>query len=102
MADATSTDSDETIAKMRSDVDSPWFDRLCESMTDAAPVELLTPCEKRVIQGASFGLTYDMVAEVYGVGVATVRTQATIAMRKLGAKNMAHAVALSLRKGLIQ
>jgi DNA-binding CsgD family transcriptional regulator len=61
----------------------------------------LTPGERHCLQGVAAGLRYHEVADVLGLSSETVRTNLERARRILGAKTMAHAVALALREGQI-
>lgn len=62
----------------------------------------LSPNERRCIQAASYGLTNEMIGATYGVGIESVKTALRNAYRKLGAKDRANAVAIALRRGLIE
>ena len=61
----------------------------------------VSPLEARALQGAAVGLSMEMIAEVYGVAYDTIHTQIESAKKKLGAKNLTHAVTLAMRQGLI-
>lgn len=62
---------------------------------------VLTPAEVKVVQGFSYGMTAEMIADAYGVSIETVRTNMKTARFALRAKNAAHTVALALRTGQI-
>lgn len=61
----------------------------------------LTPAEERAIKLAAEGLTVAEAARTAHVGFETMKRQRTLAARKLGARNLPHAVAVALRRGLI-
>ena len=58
----------------------------------------LTPAETRVIERIAEGQRDKEIAEQLGVSPYTVQTQVRTAMRVLGARSRAHAVAIHLRK----
>lgn len=62
---------------------------------------LLSKKEKDVLTGLSVGLTIEMIAEVYGCSIETVKTHLKKAKFVLRAKNSYHALALALRQGQI-
>ncbi len=66
---------------------------------DAAPA--LSPREREVLTLMAEGLTAEGVAARLAVGVETVRTHVRNAIRKLGARNRVHAIALALERGEI-
>lgn len=57
--------------------------------------------ELELIQSVSRGVSYEVAAALRGVSVQTVKEQAVVVRRKLGACNNAHAVALAITQGLI-
>ncbi len=61
----------------------------------------LTSREQEVLRLFAEGHSYAEVAELLRVTVDTVRDHARKAMRRLGARNKAHAVALAIRRGII-
>ncbi len=61
----------------------------------------LSPREREVLALIGAGAGQERIAHELSISVTTVRTHARNALRKLGARNRPHAVALSLRKGLI-
>jgi DNA-binding NarL/FixJ family response regulator len=75
----------------------PRVDR--SSAAGAAPV--LSPREREVLALMAEGLTAEQVALRLAVGVETVRTHVRNAIRKLGARNRVHAIALALERGEI-
>jgi DNA-binding CsgD family transcriptional regulator len=61
----------------------------------------LTPVEHDVLADAASGLTMVESATLREKGIETVKTQRKNILIKLGARNMAHAVSIGLRDGLI-
>ena len=59
----------------------------------------LSPRERQVVGLMAEGLTAEQVAARLDVGVETVRTHVRNAIRKLGARNRVHAIALALERG---
>jgi len=109
-----SYDADEIIARMRADPESDWPWRLLNGMAkrplvDEAVIGVTRPpggflraSEKRVLEAASHGLTFDMIADVLGIGRETVKTELRSARYRLKAKNTAHACSEAIRRGLIR
>jgi DNA-binding CsgD family transcriptional regulator len=56
----------------------------------------LTPSERIVLDAAASGLTVQETADTIGIGRETVRDQRKMTLKRLGAKNMTHAVAIFL------
>jgi DNA-binding CsgD family transcriptional regulator len=65
------------------------------------PPAELTPRQIDVLRCASHGLTTPETAEALGIAYNTAKTLIRDAHRRLGAKTTAHAVARTLRLGLI-
>ena len=65
------------------------------------PATPLSERESQVLQHLAHGLTTENVGKELFLSPATVRSYAENAMRKLGAHNRVHAVAIALRLGLI-
>lgn len=61
----------------------------------------LSPQQIAVVQCASLGFTRAGAAQELGVGIETVKMQWGRINRKLGTKTQAHAVAVCIRKGII-
>lgn len=61
-----------------------------------------TRAELRVLECVSHGMTTPMAADALGLSVETVKTHLRAARLRLAAKNTAHAVALTIRMGLIR
>ena len=61
----------------------------------------LTGKELLAVKLAADGSTVAETARIVGLSSETVKTQLSRARRKLGARNMAHLVALALRAGII-
>ncbi|WP_281356715.1 response regulator transcription factor [Amycolatopsis anabasis] len=61
----------------------------------------LTDRQCEVIQGMSEGKDNGEIARDLVLSVETVRTHAKTILRKLGARNRTHAVALAIRQGLV-
>lgn len=62
---------------------------------------LLTDIECKVLDCAAAGLTVDQTAALRGVSRGTIMTQRRSVLRKIGAKNMAEAVAKGYELGLL-
>jgi DNA-binding CsgD family transcriptional regulator len=60
-----------------------------------------TPAELDVLRCLSHGMTPAMAADALGRAHSTVASQVKSARRRLAAKNESHAVALALRRALI-
>ena len=84
--------SDRTFTRLMAKIHATPWPTDCE----------LSPNERRCVEAASYGLTNAMIAEAFGVGIESVKTALRNASRKLGAKDRAHAVAISLRQGIIE
>jgi len=63
---------------------------------------LLSPAELEVLLFVSHGLSVRDIARARVVELSTVRRQTKAIRRKLAAKNMAQAVAIGMRHGLIR
>ncbi len=61
----------------------------------------LSAREREVLGLIAYGLSLPEIAERLTISLSTVRTHAGNIYRKLGARNRPHAVALALRRGLI-
>jgi DNA-binding CsgD family transcriptional regulator len=61
----------------------------------------LSPREREVLTLIAAGADLEQIGEDLTISVTTVRTHARNALRKLGARNRAHAIALSMQQGLI-
>ena len=68
---------------------------------EAATAAPLSERESQVLQRLANGLTTEGVGKELFLSPATVRSYAENAIRKLGADNRVHAVAIALRLGLI-
>ena len=73
----------------------------CKDVKGAAFRIGLTQRELSVLKIASEGRNTDEIARAPGLGMETVRSHLKKARRKLGARNMAHAVAEAMRQLLI-
>jgi DNA-binding CsgD family transcriptional regulator len=62
---------------------------------------LLTDIECKVLDCAASGLTVDQTAALRGVSRGTIMSQRRSVLRKIGAKNMAEAVAKGYELGLL-
>jgi DNA-binding NarL/FixJ family response regulator len=62
----------------------------------------LTQREREVLKLMSEGLTNKEIAEELGLGIETIKTHARNIFEKLGAADRAQAVAIALRKGLLE
>lgn len=92
--------AERNLRAMREDVAHTWVPRLLGDV--AAHGVSLTEQEKRVLLASSYGMTEPMVADLLGIGGATVTRHLAHIRAKLGAKNTTHAVALAIRCGAIQ
>ena len=68
---------------------------------DAARASVLSPREREVMGMMAEGSTAEQVGERTGTSVETVRTHVRNAIRKLGARNRVHAIAVALERGEI-
>jgi DNA-binding CsgD family transcriptional regulator len=64
--------------------------------------ESLTDREVEILRCASYGLNYDMIADILGISSQSVQAHLKNARYILRAKNTTHAVATSIRHGLIR
>ena len=64
--------------------------------------QVLTPREREVLAWSAEGKSAAEIAEILGIGKRTVDGHADNAIRKLGASNRTHAVALAIRLGLVE
>jgi DNA-binding CsgD family transcriptional regulator len=62
----------------------------------------LTPRELQMLKLISTGLNQPQVAAAMGIGLETVKTYTAMVRLKLQADNTTHAVAIALRKGVLQ
>jgi DNA-binding CsgD family transcriptional regulator len=69
---------------------------------DAPPSGRLSPRERQVLGLIASGADLQQIADELTLSVATVRTHARNALRKLGARNRAQAIALAMQHGLIE
>lgn len=76
-------------------------DALLRCLVDVHSAEVLSPVQARIVGAMSHGLAESEVADVLGVSFDSVHSQMKAARRRLRAKNAAHAVAISLRLGII-
>ena len=65
-------------------------------------VDPLTPRELQMLKLISTGLNQPQVAAAMGIGLETVKTYTAMVRLKLQADNTTHAVAIALRKGVLQ
>jgi DNA-binding NarL/FixJ family response regulator len=79
-------------------------DELAEQENAAAepPTRLLSEREKEVLGLIAVGADRQEIADELTISVATVRTHVRNLLRKLGARNRAHAIALAVQHGLIE
>lgn len=77
--------------------------RLLDDMIHVHPQATinLAPSEIRVVRLVAEGHREKEIAEIIGVAFYTVRQQARVVKRKLGARSMAHAVAICFRAGVL-
>jgi DNA-binding CsgD family transcriptional regulator len=62
----------------------------------------LTAAEHRVLVALAEGLTYEQAGERLRVSRESVKDQVKTVRQKIGARNTPHAIAIALRKGIIQ
>jgi DNA-binding CsgD family transcriptional regulator len=65
------------------------------------PRKPLTERELEILHRFTLGVTHVQTAGSLGVGVDTVKKHTGAILRKLGARNRAHAVAIGYRTGLL-
>ncbi len=63
---------------------------------------MLSPRQREVLQHVANGLCVKQAAERAGIQYSTAKTHLQVTYLKLGASGDAHAVAIALRKGLIE
>jgi PAS domain S-box-containing protein len=68
----------------------------------AAGAELLTDREREVLNLVAMGMGSTWIASTLGVSTSTVETHVRHCLRKLSARNRAHAIALGVRRGEIR
>lgn len=93
------------VARMSEAVREGWRVGLLLPMLTSeqkARIEPLTPIQFRVLKQASMGLTQPEIAKMYMVGVNTIKFHNKRIYRKLGAKNIAHAVRIGCELGLFE
>ena len=61
----------------------------------------LTPREKEVLARVAQGDTYASIASTYGLSLRTICWVGQVINRKLGARNITHAVLLACRAGIL-
>lgn len=61
----------------------------------------LSPREREVLTLLATGASFQQIADELTIAVSTVRSHAKNALRKLGARNRVHGIALAMRGGLI-
>ena len=95
----------EVLAAVQAIVDgSTYVDpRLTAKLLTRGTVEAtqLSPRERQVLELLAGGATTQKVSEALFLSPATVRSYIELAIRKLGATNRTHAVALAMRAGRI-
>jgi DNA-binding CsgD family transcriptional regulator len=67
-----------------------------------SPNEDLTPRELQTLRMKANGLVSKQIAAEFGITENTVKNHMTVILRKLGAENTAHAVAIGFRRGLLE
>jgi DNA-binding NarL/FixJ family response regulator len=79
----------------------PRLDQVVAGQRAGGPTSQLSPREREVLHKMADGATAEAVADALGLSVETVRTHVRNAIRKLGARNRVHAIALALDRGEI-
>jgi LuxR family transcriptional regulator, quorum-sensing system regulator BjaR1 len=77
------------------------FDRIRRLIAPAKPVHKLTARQREVMAWSASGKSAWEIGAIIGVTQRTVEEHIATACRKLGATNRTHAVAVSIREGLI-
>lgn len=80
-------------------VDREFFELYGDCVLDG---QNLTVRELQVLVGVAEGLTYMETGEILGVGAETVKSHVKRVLLKLGADNMAGAVGIAFRRGIIE
>lgn len=80
----------------------PRLDRVLVGERAIARAPQLSPREREVMSAMAEGATAEVAGNALGVSVETVRTHVRNAIRKLGARNRVHAIALALQSGEIR
>jgi len=95
--------SQRIVHRILDDMVDPKFDRAGESASERsfAPTLELQPKEKAALALAADGLKTDPIAQALGVSPETAKTNLKRARDRLSARNTAHAVAIAIRRGLI-
>ena len=70
-------------------------------MNDGQLIRRLSPRQMQVLRLAADGLDYRHIAQALGCGDETARKHRKAIMKRLLADNMAHAVAIAFRAGLL-
>lgn len=86
---------------LQAEVTAPLLSRFSRSSLGSAEVRL-SGREREVLQLIADGLSNADIGETLGIGDETVKTYVTSIFRKLGASHRAHAVAMALRRRLIE
>lgn len=63
--------------------------------------QTLTPRERDILELTAAGLTQAEIAVDLGLTASTIQQRAAAMRRRLGAKSMAHAVAIAYQRGLL-
>ncbi len=61
----------------------------------------LTPRQVQIVQMSADGLGYADIAKQFGIRMASAQRMAVRAIRRLEAENMKNAIAICLRRGII-
>lgn len=61
----------------------------------------LSPAEIEILQMKADGATHAFIATHRGSSESTIRTQCDAILKKLGADNLYHAIALAFRRGIL-
>ena len=64
-------------------------------------IEPLNVRELQILRRAANGLTYQQTADELKLKAETVRKYAVVMLERMDARNIAHAVAIGLREGII-
>jgi DNA-binding NarL/FixJ family response regulator len=80
----------------------PRLDRVLVGERAITQAPQLSPREREVMSAMAEGATAEVAASQLGVSIETVRTHVRNAIRKIGARNRVHAIALALQSGEIR
>lgn len=84
-------------------MEKPTFDKeFSEALDTLTPAKILSEREIEILQLSANGEGLKQIAHLLHLSPATVDTHSRNLVSKLGAKNMKHAVAIGIRKRIIE